>query len=233
MNKFTSFKPSLFFAALALMSLSVAAQTEISSATVTRTTFSIADDPNTRDSGTNNDGIMRAGTNGTNQFMSATFTFDLDSNPTIRAAFEAATEFEITFNYSSFFENDPGTPLPSVDLEFFGTGSNSFSSSTFYPGSGAVARWDDVITKASTPGSFTVSSNDLDFGSIDFNGSSQQYALFRLTLSTTIDTSDGNGNQYVFGTNQSDYSITAVPEPTSMVLIGAALACLALFRRQR
>ena len=95
---------------------------------------------------------------------------------------------------------------------------------------GAVAGvcGDDTITASLSAGTYTLLLTDANFVPIPVNpGSSSPFDLTD-TTSDNYGSSTGNGN---FAVDISDTLVT--PEPTSVVLLGSAVAGLAYVRRRR
>jgi hypothetical protein len=158
-----------------------------------------------------------------------TVAFDLNTSPAVRTAFENATEFTFTFNLTGIINGT--SALPSLNVEYAGTFSNAYSSTTVW-NSASVATWSNVAVFNTTAQTFTLSTTDSNFsGTIDITSSSAQFAIFRLALSdrTYMDTTNRN---YVFSNTASDYDFVAIPEPATWGLLAAGLTALLILRRR-
>ena len=158
-----------------------------------------------------------------------TVAFDLNATPETRTAFENATEFTFTFNLASILNSTAS--LPSLNVEYAGTFTNSFSSTTVWSNA-AVATWSGVAQYNTAAQTFTLNTTNLSSGSIDITSGSFQYAIFRLALSDR-NYMDTVNRSYAFSNTAADYDFTAIPEPGTWALFATGLTALAIFRRRR
>jgi hypothetical protein len=159
-----------------------------------------------------------------------TVAFNLNTTPAVRTAFENATQFTFTFTLTDIINGT--SALPSLNVEYVGTFSNAYSSNIVW-NNAAVATWSNVAVYNTTPGTFTLSTTDSNFsGTIDFDSSSAQFAIFRLALSNR-NYMDSTNRNYVFSNTASDYDFVAIPEPATWGLLAAGLTALLILRRRR
>jgi hypothetical protein len=217
-------KPTLALASALLLTASAGASI-IVTGTNLRRAESATNDAATYSQATDNQG--RIGAISGPRHAITQITFDIGSSGTTRDAFEAATSFTFTFDFTGIL----GSPT-AANVEYVGTYTNAFSTTTIW-NAPTLASWDNVLTTSTSTGTITLDTANLSSGSINFDDTSNQYAIFRIAMDDR--TFMSAGVNFTTSNTASTYSLTAVPEPsTYAAILGMlALAGVALRRRQK